>query len=286
MHTLPPQRLARFRELWIHTGSSCNLSCPFCHEGSSPGDRRLPAPAAAQVLPYLREAARLGVERFGFTGGEPLIHREIVPLVREALALAPCLILTNGLAPLIRRPQHLALWHGQAHTLQLRVSIDHPDEALHDAGRGLKNFRKALEGLQRLHEAGFAVGVTRQSKPDEDREAITQRFRQLLRKLRLPDTLPIVALPDLGPPGAAAATVVNDAQARVDPPCAASCTRGRMLVLRPAGLQLLPCPLVDDTGTLDLGEDLARALGHTILPRHPRCTLCLGQGVPYAGEVP
>ena len=28
------------RELWFHTGTACNLSCPFCLEGSKPG--RLP----------------------------------------------------------------------------------------------------------------------------------------------------------------------------------------------------------------------------------------------------
>ena len=29
------------RELWFHTGTICNLSCPFCLEGSKPGDNRL-----------------------------------------------------------------------------------------------------------------------------------------------------------------------------------------------------------------------------------------------------
>ena len=46
----------QFRDLWIHTGTACNLSCPFCHEGSSPGDSRLQAITAAQVLPVLRDA--------------------------------------------------------------------------------------------------------------------------------------------------------------------------------------------------------------------------------------
>jgi len=29
------------KELWFHTGTNCNLSCPFCFEGSKPGDRRI-----------------------------------------------------------------------------------------------------------------------------------------------------------------------------------------------------------------------------------------------------
>ena len=26
------------QELWFHTGTNCNLRCPFCFEGSKPGD--------------------------------------------------------------------------------------------------------------------------------------------------------------------------------------------------------------------------------------------------------
>lgn len=29
------------RELWFHTGTICNLRCPFCLEGSNPGNNRL-----------------------------------------------------------------------------------------------------------------------------------------------------------------------------------------------------------------------------------------------------
>src|SRR5690348_13422088 len=69
----PTLSIQRFRELWIHTGTACNLSCPFCHEGSKPGDERLQAPSLAELSALLHEAAVLGVERFVFTGGEPLI---------------------------------------------------------------------------------------------------------------------------------------------------------------------------------------------------------------------
>lgn len=29
------------RELWFHTGTACNLACPFCLEGQNPGTRVL-----------------------------------------------------------------------------------------------------------------------------------------------------------------------------------------------------------------------------------------------------
>ena len=168
--------LSALRELWIHTGTACNLSCPFCHEGSQPGDRRLEALTLAELQPHLDAAADAGVERFAFTGGEPLILKDIVTILRHALALRPCLLLTNGTAPLIRRPHHLQQLRDLAYPLTFRVSIDYPDEARHDAARGLRNFRKALQGLKLLADAGFEVGITRQQDAGEDSAAIAARF--------------------------------------------------------------------------------------------------------------
>ena len=54
------------RELWFHTGTACNLACPFCLEGSRPGDGRLQRIALADVRPLMHEAAALGVLAIGF----------------------------------------------------------------------------------------------------------------------------------------------------------------------------------------------------------------------------
>jgi len=279
-------RLTALRELWVHTGTACNLSCPFCHEGSQPGDTRLGAPRFDDLRPLLDAAAVAGARRFAFTGGEPLIHKDIVRILRHALGLKPTLVLTNGTAPLIRRPHHLAQLRDLPHQLAFRVSIDHPDEARHDAGRGLRNFRKALQGLKLLADAGFAVGITRLASPDEDAAAISARFRTLLRKQGLPETLPVVALPELGRPDAP----LRDRLPAPDVPqtraIAPACSVSRMLIQRGESLVLSPCPFVDDRPEMDLGAALDLALNATITPRHARCSTCLGVGVDYAGALP
>lgn len=290
-----PQRpstisLLQLRQLWIHTGTACNLSCPFCHEGSKPGDGRIGAPTLAQLAPLMDEAAARGVERFAFTGGEPLILKGVLEILLYALRLRPALVLTNGTAPFIRRPHQLGQLRAAPHPLAFRVSIDYPDESRHDAGRGLKNFRKALEGLRLLHAAGFAVGITRLITPDEEAPLVAAQFRQLLRKHRLPDDLPIVALPALGalgelPPPEAPVPVSNLAPApgasrAPEPACACS----RMLLVRDASVRVHTCPLTDDDKRFDTGATLAEALAARVAPVHPRCALCLGRGVDYAGD--
>ncbi len=281
--------LTRLRELWLHTGTACNLSCPFCHEGSRPGDQRLQGFSLAEIAPVLEQAVALQVESFAFTGGEPLILRDIHAILTYALQRRPVLVLTNGTAPFIRRAHQLASLRALPHPLSFRVSIDYPDEAQHDAGRGFRNFRKALEGLRLLHAAGFAVGITRQQQPGEDARAVENRFRNLLRKQRLPEYLSIVALPELGaldissnPAGPAAGTD-NQPLAQPQADCPPACASGRMLLKRDGSLRLTACPMVDDDAAFDRPPDLQLTLSSATVATHRRCRTCLGTGVDYGG---
>ncbi|MFO1504666.1 MAG: radical SAM protein [Steroidobacteraceae bacterium] len=278
--TLIPLR--EFQDLWIHTGTACNLSCPFCHEGSSPGDSRLQAISAAEVLPVLRAAATAGARRFILTGGEPLILKGIQELLLAALALHPVLVLTNGTAPWIRRSQQLAALRSAANPLSFRVSLDTPDEAAHDAQRGFRNFRKAVEGLKLLHAAGFEVGITRQHHGGEDAAQIAQRFRQLLRKHGLPGDLSIVAIPQLGALVPANGPPMTNSGAAPGSPL---CSRGRMLIRRDGELKLTACALVDDDPIFDRPPDIESALATPINPLHRRCSLCRSCDVNYVGAV-
>lgn len=276
--------LTALRELWIHTGTACNLSCPFCHEGSQPGDTRLQAPTLAELAPLFDAAVRLGVERFAFTGGEPLILKGVHEILLQALARRPVLVLTNGTAPFIRRSHQLQPLREAPHALSFRVSIDYPDEARHDAGRGLKNFRKAIEGLRLLHQAGFATGITRQGDPGEDAALVDARFRALLRRQRLPEDLPIVALPELGRPGTPPPTIAPPAASGVN--LQTACARSRMVLRRDGRLRIHACPLTDDDPAFDLGGSLPAAMKTGVVANHARCTVCLGPGVNYAGPSP
>lgn len=49
----------QLKELWFHTGTICNLRCPFCLEGSHPGSNRLNAMSLDDVKPFIQEASAL-----------------------------------------------------------------------------------------------------------------------------------------------------------------------------------------------------------------------------------
>src|SRR5690348_16000374 len=181
-------------ELWFHTGTACNLDCPFCLEGSKPGDDRLQLLRFRDAVPFIDEALALGVKQFSFTGGEPFINKDLIRILDYALQHRPCLVLTNATEPLIRRIQQLEPLRNLACTLSFRVSLDYPDAARHDAGRGEGMFASALTGLQKLHEIGFHVSVASQFSPATaadvaDRADVAAAFAGIFRSVGLPEDL-------------------------------------------------------------------------------------------------
>lgn len=277
---IQPHTLA---ELWFHTGTACNLQCPFCLEGSRPGDRRLERVTLADVRPFIDEAEALGVRQFSFTGGEPFIVRDLLRILDYALERAPCLVLTNGVDAVTRRLPKLVALRGRAHALALRVSIDFPDARRHDAARGAGNFRKAWEALELLHGAGFRVSLARQMRPGEDRAAIEEAYRVLLAAYHLPPDLNIVAFPDFGPPGARAAVpdVTESCMRQYQTQATRRefmCAYSKMVVKRGGRMRVYACTLVDDDESYDQGGSLGESLGRRVMLRHHRCFSCFKYG--------
>ena len=270
-------------ELWFHTGTACNLACPFCLEGSKPGDGRLQRISLEDARPWMDEAVSLGVEQFSFTGGEPFIVKDIVRILRYALKLNPCLVLTNGTDPVLQRLPAIESLAQLPHSLSFRVSIDYADEGRHDAGRGAGSYRKAWQGLEELHWRGFKVSVARQREAGEDSAAVDRVFRELCRKHGLPEDTHIVSFPDFLAPGAdprvpaiteQCMTSYHTEQTRANFMCHFS----KMVVKKNGRMRAYACTLVDDDESYDLGGSLREAQGVQVMLRHHRCYSCFAHG--------
>jgi len=276
-------KTARLDELWIHTGTACNLACPFCLEGSKPGDNRLQLVRFADVQPYIDEAIALGVTQLSFTGGEPFLAKEFHRILEYAAERAPCLVLTNGTKPLQYRLHQLEPLLGARYPVDYRISLDYPDAERHDAGRGRGNFESALRGMALLHGMGFDVSVARQWSADEDSEAVADAFRRIFREHGLPEDLNITWFPDFGLPGERAETpaitehcmtAYHTAESRANFMCAYS----RMIVKQNNRMRVYACTLVDDDPDYDFGATLAESLRETVMLRHHRCFSCFRYG--------
>ncbi len=273
-------------ELWFHVGTACNLSCPFCLEGSKPGDTRLEAMTLADVEPYLQPALDLGVKRFSFTGGEPFVIRGFVDILTAASALRPCLVLTNGTRALTQRLHQLQAVVGR--DIQFRISLDYPDATRHEQGRGEGTFLESIAGIHALRKLGFEVSIARQMDRGEDSVAVTERYKNLFIEHDLPEDLHIVAFPDFLTPGSITKvpeitehcmTHYHTESSRQDFMCAYS----KMVVKQDSKMQIYACTLVDDDPHYCLGHDLNVAQQEKIILKHHRCYSCFAFGASCSG---
>src|ERR1041385_1836130 len=94
---IPMQRLRHLDALWIQVaGTLCNLACTHCFVSAGPGVDRHGFMTRSEVADHVSDAARLGVREFYFTGGEPFLHPELLPILEDTLRVGPCTVLTNG----------------------------------------------------------------------------------------------------------------------------------------------------------------------------------------------
>lgn len=273
----------QLKELWFHTGTTCNLSCPFCLEGSKPGDDRLQTISLEDAKPYLDEAFDLGVERFSFTGGEPFVNREMLKILDYALELRPCLVLTNGTKPLELKLSEVGELKHKKNPLSFRISLDYPDAEQHDENRGKGNFDKALQVCKKLREMGFEVSIARQGEAKEDMELENNKYRQVFQNYQIPEDLNIVVFPDFLPPGSQAEvpeitescmTTYQSEETRSKFMCRFS----RMMVKINHSMRVYACTLVDDDRDYDLGSSLKDSLQTRVMLRHHRCFSCFSFG--------
>lgn len=155
--SVQPIPLAPFHHLqalWFQvTGTLCNLECTHCFIACSPTNHRLKFLEPETVYRYLDEAQQYGVRDIYFTGGEPFLHKQLLPMLRRSLEVAPTTILTNGTLITSSVADTLATLAAESrYSLEIRISLDDVDEATNDAVRGKGALSRALRALLLLQE--------------------------------------------------------------------------------------------------------------------------------------
>ena len=179
----PTQPLEHLDALWIQVaGSRCNLSCTHCFVTCGPAEDRHGFMSRDEVRARVAEGLALGVKELYFTGGEPFLHPELIEILEDSLADAPCTVLTNGTLLTARRLEALRRMSDDARfSLEIRVSLDGVSAEEHDRFRGAGNFERALEGVRRLCAHGLLPIVTVTQSTEEDPQIFRERCLAMLR---------------------------------------------------------------------------------------------------------
>lgn len=139
--------------LFVRVLEACNADCFMCGFALS-RDRYRMSPAVFSDV--IAQAQDLGVGFVRFTGGEPLMHREIETLISVAArARLKSSLITNG-NMLAARASGLA----SAGLNQVIVSLDSGEPAEHDQYRNTPGlFDRGIEGVRVARDAGISVRV-------------------------------------------------------------------------------------------------------------------------------
>lgn len=139
--------------LFIEVTARCNERCIHCYAESTP--ERNAFLTLEEIRLLLRACRDLGRPFVQFTGGDPLIHRDLVAAVAFAhdLDFSGIEIYTNGLLLTDKLLTELIPFRPR---LSFSVYADAPD--IHDAITGVPgSWQRTLQAMQRAQDAGFPI---------------------------------------------------------------------------------------------------------------------------------
>lgn len=147
--------LIDLREIDVNVTNLCNLTCIYCSYASTPGKDE-PALEPDVVHGLLDEAARLGTKVIHFSGGEPVIRRDMPELIAHGASLGFKMRMhSNGALLSGSKLDELR----EAGLRQVLVSLDglSEDHDFHRNKRGL--YPKTIRGIENAAARGFNVRV-------------------------------------------------------------------------------------------------------------------------------
>ncbi|REJ74717.1 MAG: radical SAM protein [Planctomycetota bacterium] len=274
----PQVALTDLDELWFQvSGTLCNLECTHCFISCSPKNDAFGYLSLETVERRLEESRSLGVKEYYFTGGEPFLNREMVPILEKTLEYGPATVLTNGT---VLKPEWLerlrAAEEASTYCLEFRVSIDGPTPEINDPIRGERTFERAMKGVALLVEFGFLPIITMTRTWDErDDSEILGTFREVLAEYGY--TRPrLKVLPRLKIGAEAQRTCGYEPYERVTPEMMEDydssqliCSHSRIVTDR--GVHV--CPILIDSPDSLMGATLEESLTPYPL-RHGACYTC------------
>lgn len=266
--------------LWINTGSLCNLACEHCYIESTPTNDRLAFISLLEVEGLLDEIDRegFGTREIGFTGGEPFLNPDMLPILAACLERGyRVLVLTNAMNTLWRHRdtlEKLGARHGKQ--LGLRVSLDHYSEDLHARERGGRSWEPAIRALKWLSAAGFSISVAGRTFWGEDEARMRAGFAELFAResigLDAHDPHQLVLFPEMD-----ASVDVPEITTACwgilhKSPADMMCASSRMVVKRKGDdhLSVMACTLLPYDQRFNLGSTLREAWRKVSL-NHPHC---------------
>lgn len=154
--------------------NACPQNCQYCYNKN----RRGKTMDTATIIGLIQDLKKMGVIWLGFTGGEPLLNKDIVKITESAGHDIALKLFTTGCTLTRQLAEDLK----KAGLIYVSVSLDHWQEAQHDEARRYPGaFRAALKAIDIFKEIeDLHVGVSAVLSRDMIHNGQVEEFLQFL----------------------------------------------------------------------------------------------------------
>jgi sulfatase maturation enzyme AslB (radical SAM superfamily) len=288
---------------WVLQGSLCDLRCKHCYTASSSTNNRLEQISFAELAPHLNDAARFGVRKIYFTGGEVFVNEDVLLGRSEqnhdlleslafALEIAPVEVLTNGRRYIRNHIETLRRLHDRhGNRLTLRITLESPEARGHDAIRGRGTFAQTTDTIRLLANMGFSLVIAAERPLLDGRS--DQQLRESYQALFPGAAVELSLIGNMLEMGHQLTTLERRGESPqpevfVTTNCFAilgkspeqlMCHFSRAIQKIDGALRYYPCPVIYDDPRFELGRTLEESLRRVYIA-HKNCyDYCLkGQG--------
>lgn len=187
---LHSQRFVRYYPLVasLCVTGDCNCNCPHCGAYVEK-EKDLSKDVWLSVV---KDCLKLGVFNITFTGGEPLLRKDLPEIINAIdRDSAICVLFTNG-SLLKEKAKELY----KAGLRRIMISIDYDNETAHDKYRGRKGlFREAIAGILEAKKLGMLIGISTFVTPERLSEGALEGIIKLGKTLKVNEMAIWKALP-------------------------------------------------------------------------------------------
>ncbi len=163
----------------IGVTNACPQNCEYCYSKNRNGK----VMETGTIIKLIKDLKEMGVFWLGFTGGEPLLNKDIVRIVESASNGCAVKLFTTGCT----LTEQLALDLKNAGIYSVSVSLDHWKESEHDIVRRYPGaFKAALNAVEIFKKMGdIHVGVSAVLSREMVQRREVEKFLVFLEKLEI-----------------------------------------------------------------------------------------------------
>ena len=136
------------KSLFLHITNGCNLKCKHCY--SFDNKKTTGNLKKKEIIKLIDEFRELGGKKLTISGGEPLLRKDILSILKYASHSLEVMLLTNG--TLIN--EKIANFLSE-NRISVQVSLDGSEAMVNDKIRGNGSFNATMKGISLLKQYGL-----------------------------------------------------------------------------------------------------------------------------------